>query len=281
MKSGIYLIICKQSEKVYIGQSKNVKKRFKTHVYHLKSGKHGNHYLKNAYEKYGKENFEFKVLEYCELEILDERERFYFDLYKSTDPKFGFNILTEPKFSKAIKAKWDDPEYKKCLSDKSKKRWEDPEFREKNLKGIKRNHEEQIEKFGCLAFNTSEARKKNIEKSKEFAKDPEWIKQKSEFAYKQLEDPEYAKQNLIRLAEGRKSPKRAENLKKHNEWQATNEEHKKKLSDMQKSYWNNEEHKQKRIESIRKAMKNPEVQRKRSESFKKTIEQRKLRVKID
>jgi group I intron endonuclease len=278
MKSGIYVIICKQSKKMYIGQSKNVKKRFNTHMYHLKIGRHGNHHLKSAYEKYGKENFEFKILEYCELDLLDEREKFYFDLYKSTDPNFGFNILSEPKFAKAMKAKWDDPEYKESLSKKAKERWKDPEFREKNLKGIRKHHEEQIEKFGCLAFNTPESRKKNIEICKKLAQDPEYIKQKSDFAYKQLEDPVYAEQNLKRLAEGRKSPKRAENLKKHNEWQATNEEHKNMLSDLQKSYWNNEEHKNKRIESIRKAMKDPEIQRKKAESFKKTIEKRKLKV---
>lgn len=278
MKSGIYWIMCKESKKMYIGQSKDIQNRVRHHWFQLRNGKHGNHYLKSAYEKYGKYNFEVKVLEYCELESLDEREKFYFDLYKSTDPKFGFNILSEPKFAKAMKAKWNDPEYKKCLSDKCKNRWKDPEFREKNLKGIRKHHEEQIEKFGCLAFNTPESRKKNIEITKKLAKDPETIKRKSDFAYKQLEDPEYAKENLKRLTEARKSPKRAENLKKHNEWQATNEEHKKNLSDMQKSYWNNEEHKKKRVDAIKKAMKDPEVQKRKADSFKKTIEKRKLKM---
>lgn len=278
MKSGIYLIRCKVSKKVYVGQSKDVKRRWKYHLYDFKRGKHGNAYLKYAFDKYGRENFEVEVLEFCEIEKLDEREKYYFDFYKSTNPEFGFNILSEPKFSKAIKAKWEDPEYKEALSHKGVQRWQDPEFREKNLKGIREHHQKQISKYGCLAFNTPEARANNIEKTKQLAKDPEWIKRKSEFAYKQLQDPKYAEENLKRLAEGRRSPKRAEKLKKHNEWQAGNEEHKNKLSELQKSYWSNEEHKQRRVEAIRKAMKDPEVQKRKMESFKKTIEKRKLKV---
>ena len=64
MKSGIYKITNKIDGKCYIGQSSNIKKRFKDHRYDLKYNKHDNPYLQNAYNKYGKDNFKFEIL--CE-----------------------------------------------------------------------------------------------------------------------------------------------------------------------------------------------------------------------
>jgi len=93
MKSGIYKITCKPTDKIYVGSSKNMKIRYRTHLSNLKSGRHGNPYMKNSYEKYGKEAFEFSILEYCEYENLLDREYFWINELNSTFSSIGFNII--------------------------------------------------------------------------------------------------------------------------------------------------------------------------------------------
>lgn len=71
---GIYKITNKINNKSYIGQSNNINRRFSEHrcINH-----ETNKTLKLAYKKYGIENFEFSVLEECELEELNEREKYW------------------------------------------------------------------------------------------------------------------------------------------------------------------------------------------------------------
>lgn len=46
-------------------------------------------YIKRAILKYGKENFTIEVLEDCDVTILNEREKYYINLYNSY--KEGYN----------------------------------------------------------------------------------------------------------------------------------------------------------------------------------------------
>lgn len=61
--SGIYRIINKENGMIYIGQSKNIKTRWKNHLSDLKRNAHINLQLQSDYNKFGHECFEFKVLE--------------------------------------------------------------------------------------------------------------------------------------------------------------------------------------------------------------------------
>jgi group I intron endonuclease len=61
-KPGIYKITCIPTQKVYIGQSINVKKRIAAHRSDLKANRHGNDYLQNVVNKYGIENFKFQAI---------------------------------------------------------------------------------------------------------------------------------------------------------------------------------------------------------------------------
>ena len=56
-QSGIYKITNKITQKIYIGSSKNIRKRWKAHRTLLNREKHYNEHLLAAYKKYGKENF--------------------------------------------------------------------------------------------------------------------------------------------------------------------------------------------------------------------------------
>jgi group I intron endonuclease len=71
---GIYKITNKLNNKCYIGQSKDIKRRFYEHKL-----LHRNETLslKRALKKYGVENFSFEVLEETSIEELNEREIYY------------------------------------------------------------------------------------------------------------------------------------------------------------------------------------------------------------
>ena len=59
---GIYKIVNKKNNKVYIGQSVNIKQRWALHKSELRNKYHENVYLQNAWNKYGKDNFIFEPI---------------------------------------------------------------------------------------------------------------------------------------------------------------------------------------------------------------------------
>lgn len=86
---GIYQIKNKTNNKIYVGSSLNIKRRFSDHRRLLKNNKHHSYKLQRAYNKYGESNFEFIVLEEVyfgnwagtqyKLEILSGIEQVYLD----------------------------------------------------------------------------------------------------------------------------------------------------------------------------------------------------------
>ena len=80
--SGIYQIYNKINNKSYIGSSVRLNKRWKRHLTDLKCNVHHSLALQRAHNKYGCDNFEFLILEYCENEQLLEREQYYLDSLK-------------------------------------------------------------------------------------------------------------------------------------------------------------------------------------------------------
>ena len=89
---GIYKIQNKVTDKVYIGKSVNIEKRWIQHRCHLNNNVHANDYLQKAWNKYGKNGFNFSVLCECEESVLDEKEIYYINLYKATDRSYGYNL---------------------------------------------------------------------------------------------------------------------------------------------------------------------------------------------
>lgn len=91
IKSGVYCIENTVNKKQYIGSSKNVYKRRNRHFSELKNNKHKNVKLQNSYNKYGKDNFIFIILELIEDEsLLIKTEQFYIDQNK---PWFNINLI--------------------------------------------------------------------------------------------------------------------------------------------------------------------------------------------
>jgi len=90
MESGIYQILNKINGKSYVGSSYLTKKRIKEHRFQLLKNKHHSIKLQRSTNKYGIENFEFNVIEYCDRDKLIEREQYWIDLLNSC--KFGYNM---------------------------------------------------------------------------------------------------------------------------------------------------------------------------------------------
>ena len=85
----------KINHKVYIGQSKNIKHRFHSHIYKCFILNY-NHPLYCSIRKYGIQNFTFTIIK--KTFDLDLWEVFFTKLYNSADSEYGYNILTGREF---------------------------------------------------------------------------------------------------------------------------------------------------------------------------------------
>lgn len=81
-KSGIYLLTNLLNKDQYVGQSIDLGKRF-TKYFTLSYLKNRNTLvISRALIKYGYANFSISILEYCDKDILNEREQYYMDVIK-------------------------------------------------------------------------------------------------------------------------------------------------------------------------------------------------------
>lgn len=110
-RSGIYAIVNLVNGKRYIGQSQNLYARQCSHIGKLNCNQHPNKHLQNAWNKYGADQFEFQVLEYCVVEELDNEELFWIDYYRSNDT--GYNIRLDPVNNRGLK--WTDEQRKSMM----------------------------------------------------------------------------------------------------------------------------------------------------------------------
>lgn len=88
---GVYKIVNIVNNKVYIGSSVNIKYRLNTHKRLLRQNKHFNYHLQSSYNKHGESSFLFVQLEITTKEQMIEREQYWIDFLKVTDPKIGYN----------------------------------------------------------------------------------------------------------------------------------------------------------------------------------------------
>ncbi len=138
--SGIYQIRNLKNGKVYIGSTtRKFWARKREHFNDLKHEKHDNPHLQNSYNKYGREEFEFEVLEKCSVIVLGEREKFHWELV----PKnmcYNSKIPGEDRFGGIA-----SNETRRKLSDLAKKNWKRPEYRQK-MKDIRSKEVCQVDK---------------------------------------------------------------------------------------------------------------------------------------
>lgn len=123
LNPGIYMIINNTNNKKYIGSATRLKERWRNHRTLLRRNKHFNSHLQYAWNKYGEECFEFKVLEFVEnfnnlnlTEILIEKEELYIQNNKSNDRLFGYN--SRIKCNSSLGVKWTKEQREKLSKSK-------------------------------------------------------------------------------------------------------------------------------------------------------------------
>lgn len=78
----IYKITNLVNNKIYIGSAFNFKKRYNNHISSLNRNVHKNLHLQLAYNKYGKNNFKFEIIEECDKDNILQREQYWIDTVK-------------------------------------------------------------------------------------------------------------------------------------------------------------------------------------------------------
>jgi group I intron endonuclease len=188
---GIYIIKNLVNNKVYIGQTSNIKKRQAEHKRYLNNKGHHNIYLQNAWNKYGEYNFKFSIIEECTINELNIKEQYWIEYYKSNIRKYGYNMTNggdgvrgfnfsdeqKQKLSKAHKGqipvnkgKSRSEETKRKISEKCKGIKLSEEIKEKirqaNLgKVLSKEHKEKIRQSN-KGLKRSEETRKRISESK-------------------------------------------------------------------------------------------------------------------
>jgi group I intron endonuclease len=187
MKSGIYLIKNTVNNKVYIGSSINVDKRWKIHIWYLKEGKHHSCHLQSAWNIYGEQNFTFEIIqEVSNPEHLLAYEQVYLDYYKSHEREKGYNVCkvagshlgmkhseeAKQKISEIHKGKKLSEEHKKKIGEVHKGKIVSEETRRKigeasRGRNVGRKHSEEARtKIGEAKKKMSEETRKKMSEAK-------------------------------------------------------------------------------------------------------------------
>ena len=166
---GIYCIENLITHKKYIGQSVNIKDRWRRHISELNNNYHHNDYLQKSWNKYGEDNFEFYVLEYCSKEDLNKKEDYYINKYNTMDRDYGYNLKSggqdhnyqteeiKHKISESNKKTYLNSNLKEIRSIDALNQWANPKIKAK-ITG------ENNGMYG--KHHTEEAKKKMSEKKK-------------------------------------------------------------------------------------------------------------------
>lgn len=91
-QSGLYEIRNIKNGKIYIGSAINFHRRFEYHKYELNNHKHSNGHLQNAWDKYGKDSFNFYPLLICSKEML-----LYYEQVLLDNIRPQYNIATSAR----------------------------------------------------------------------------------------------------------------------------------------------------------------------------------------
>lgn len=107
---GIYLIRNKVNNKIYIGQSIDIKRRIQEHYrsahpekYSIKSERDSNLPIHRAMQHYGTDEFSVNVLELCEQKDLNDKERSWVSLLRSSEREIGYNLTEGGQKTFALK----------------------------------------------------------------------------------------------------------------------------------------------------------------------------------
>ncbi|QKE56471.1 endonuclease [Bacillus phage YungSlug] len=238
---GIYLIRNIVDNKVYVGRSKNIDARIKSHKRNLRKGTHKNTHLQNAWNKFGVESFEFSIICECSLDELVAKEGEYIGSYNSMDRDFGYNLNKETSGGLVV-----SDETRKKLSERTKGRKVSEETRRKigesNRKANsgKKMSEETKRKISeaLKGKKHSEEAKKNMSKAQKGRVVTQEHREKIKKTLKEKhQNPDFNKGAVENLVKYAKSDEHRKAVSKRMTGRKLTEEHKKKLSQKTKESW--------------------------------------------
>ena len=128
MISGIYIIACVANNKIYIGSSNDIYRRWRENKYQLRRNKHTNNYLQNSWNKYGENLFIFEILDECKDNLINN-EIFWikqlkpeYNILSPNSEKNGWSASLETKQKISIGGKGNKNALGHKVSDEAKKR---------------------------------------------------------------------------------------------------------------------------------------------------------------
>lgn len=195
-KSGIYCIKNVVNNKVYIGKAKCIYKRIKQHITHLNTkSKDENPHLINSWHKHGRQNFEYFVLEYCEIENLSEKELFWIKKLNSLNRDKGYNLRLDSSTGLVI-----TEETRQKLRNSQIERFKNPEERKKCSHNYWKNNPLELKKMAekVAQLNVKYKIEQYEKKTKVLVKTWDSIIELIE------KHPEYKKHNIYAVCSGEK-----------------------------------------------------------------------------
>lgn len=133
--AGVYCIANTIDEKVYIGSTVDLKRRWREHKRMLERDQHSNIKLQRAWNKYGSEVFVFSVLEYeTDPDKLLEAEQRWMNWFQAFKRGKGYNINPSAHSFAAV---WQNPQTRAAQSERVKRLWQDQVLREKYITALR------------------------------------------------------------------------------------------------------------------------------------------------
>jgi group I intron endonuclease len=194
-QSGIYCIRNKVNNKVYIGKAKCIYRRIRQHINLLnKRSKDENNHLINAWHKYGRENFEYFVVEYVPFDLLKTQELYWQMSYNCTDRNKGYNIRLDSETNCIV-----SKETRNKCSEAQIKRFKDSKERLKVSHNYWKDNPEATKK---MAKRVSESTTKyNIY---QYTKDGEFVRKWNSVSEITEENKNYKWQQIYSVCSGHK-----------------------------------------------------------------------------
>ena len=172
MTCGVYMILHKESGKIYIGSSVDIPTRWTFH----KSG-YGKQVVHRAIKKYGPEAFDWSVLEECGEEMLIEREQAALDYHRPFG-KRGYNIREIAERNTGVRL---SAETRRKMSLARKGKPKSPETRAKMRRAARGRDMSHLKEFQGLPVSEESKRKiSEANRGNTWADDVERVRRHSE-----------------------------------------------------------------------------------------------------
>lgn len=231
INTGVYEWANLVNGKVYVGSAaRSFAERRDVHISTLRRGEHRNNHLQNAWNLYGEQAFEFKVLEGCPTELCIEREQFWIDFYHEIDPGRLYNIALVAGSCLGVKK---SDEVKRRISEKLKGK----KLSEETKRKLSESHKGK---------KLSQETRQKMSESRQGEGNPFWGKTHSEETLTKI------RKTCRNASLGEKNPfygrKHTEETKRRHSERVSGENHpfygqkhseetKKKMSEARKAYW--------------------------------------------